>query len=90
MVLRENQVNSVILISTAIHGCAPPPAGTNTRDIPPNLQQGFNYLQVYTYECIEGYETTDPVVTVCRPDGTKSLGTAPTCISKLFHQFAQV
>ena len=62
--------------------CPRPEPGINTDDVPDSLSGGLDYLETYTYSCMEGYTTTDDLCTVCQPDGTLSLTTAPTCTSE--------
>ena len=64
--------------------CTGPPPGTNTINIPANLAQGMSYLQSYTYSCMEGYNTTDELCTVCQPDGSLSLTVPPICAGNFF------
>ena len=60
--------------------CDPPPAGTNTKDIPEELlEDGLTYLQSYTYSCLDGFFTTDEVFTKCQSDGSLSLADPPEC-----------
>ena len=62
--------------------CGAPPSGTNTVTLPPEVADGLDYLESYTYQCIEGYSTTDELCTVCQPDGNLSLSTPPNCTGK--------
>ena len=57
--------------------------GVNTEALTANEIDGLSYLESYTYSCKEGYNTTDPLTTLCQPDGSLSLSTAPECTGKL-------
>ena len=63
--------------------CPAPSAGINTVVLPDNLQYGLEYLESYTYSCIEGYNTTDELCTVCQPDGSLSLTRPPQCTGNI-------
>ena len=58
--------------------------GTNTIPVPANLEQSLKYLSSYTYSCKEGYTTTDPLTTICQPDGSLSLTTPPSCNGEFY------
>lgn len=58
--------------------CDSPGNGTNTVPIPPNIADGMTYLESYTYSCMEGYSTNDPLCVVCQPDSTLSIS-PPVC-----------
>ena len=62
--------------------CPRPEPGINTDDVPDSLSGGLDYLETYTYSCMEGYTTTDDLCTVCQPDGTLSLTKPPNCTGK--------
>ena len=49
-----------------------------------NEIDGLSYLESYTYSCKEGYATTDPLTTLCQPDGSLSLTRPPECSGKFF------
>ena len=54
--------------------------GTNTIPVSTML---LEYMETYTYSCMEGYRTTDELCTVCQYDGTLTLaGDEPNCTSK--------
>ena len=53
--------------------------GVNTVNLTANEIDGLSYLESYTYSCIEGYTTTDPLTTLCQPDGSLSVTNPPTC-----------
>ena len=58
--------------------CAALPAGNNTRSLVDNLA-GSAVGTNYTYECLDGYNTSSGgLVTECLPSGEWSLS-APTC-----------
>ena len=61
---------------------APATPGAGGEPLPVDVADGLDYLESYTYSCMEGYNTTDDLCTVCQPDGTLSLTTAPTCTSE--------
>ena len=56
--------------------------GTNTVYVPDSLSDGLIYQESYTYSCMEGYNTTDELFTVCQANGALSLATPPNCIGK--------
>ena len=58
---------------------APATPGVGVEPLPSDVAYGMKYLESYTYSCMEGYTTTDDLCTVCQPDGTLSLTTAPNC-----------
>ena len=58
--------------------CPAPAEGTFTDPIPDNILNGMMYLQSYTYTCLAGYITDDPLTVQCQPDGTLSI-TPPVC-----------
>ena len=64
--------------------CDAPAAGTNTVARPPDVADGLDYLESYTYQCMEGYSTTDELCTVCQPDGSLSLTTPPNCSGLIY------
>ena len=66
-------VSSLLIIEIT---CPKPAPGTNTVDVPDNLN--MTYLDTYTYSCSEGFITTDELCTVCQPDGTLS-SSPPSC-----------
>ena len=57
--------------------CGAPDNGTNT--VPVDESTNILFNEGYCYECLPGYETTDPLVTVCQADGTFSLSPPPNC-----------
>ena len=61
--------------------CGAPGKGTNTVAVPTDYAAG--YLDVYVYECVDGYSTGSVVnrISICKTDGTWSL--AATCYCKL-------
>ena len=70
------------VVAFSVVFCDKPSEGVNTEVVPPTLNGGLSYLEIYTYSCLAGYETTDELSTVCKPDGTLSLATPPTCHGK--------
>ena len=59
--------------------CGVPPAVNNTAEVP---QIPVSFEGTYTYSCLAGYETSDPLTTQCQSDGSWSLTTPPTCNSE--------
>ncbi|XP_067947632.1 sushi, von Willebrand factor type A, EGF and pentraxin domain-containing protein 1-like [Watersipora subatra] len=59
--------------------CDAPANGTNTKPVPACLETGMIYLDIYQYECMEGYSTDDELCLVCLPDGSLSLDFPPVC-----------
>ena len=59
--------------------CAALPAGNNTKSVSDDLA-GFAVGTNYTYECLDGYNSSsDSLVATCLPSGEWSLST-PTCL----------
>ena len=56
--------------------------GVNTVNLTANEIDGLSYLESYTYSCIEGYTTTDPLTTLCQPDGSLSVTNPPNCTGR--------
>ena len=69
--------------------CPAPSPGVNTVSLTANEIDGLSYLESYTYSCMEGYNTTDPLTTICQPDGSLSLTTPPVCNGE-FHQINNI
>ena len=59
--------------------CPAPKAGNNTKKVPTTP---LTYLQIYNYTCLEGYNTTDTLYTVCQYNGMLSLTVPPNCVGK--------
>ena len=58
--------------------CDAPTYENNIKAVDSSFQ--FRRGQLYTYECNEGYETADDVVTTCNADGTWTLEKSlPSC-----------
>ena len=74
-------VNQFIVCILAIT-CPGLSAGVNTVNLTTNEIDGLSYLESYTYSCIEGYTTTDPLTTLCQPDGSLSLTNPPNCTGR--------
>ena len=72
------QLNVCILAIT----CPGLSEGVNTVSLTANEIDGLSYLESYTYSCIEGYATTDPVTTLCQPDGSLSVTNPPNCTGR--------
>ena len=53
------------------------------RDLPDDVTDGLSYLESYTYSCMEGFNTTDELCTVCQPDGSLSVTNLPNCTGKM-------
>ena len=73
------QLNVCILAIT----CPGLSEGVNTVNLTANEIDGLSYLESYTYSCMEGYATTDPLTTLCQPDGSLSVTNPPNCTGRL-------
>ena len=69
---------------------APATPDAGGEPLPVDVADGLDYLESYTYSCMEGYTTTDDLCTVCQPDGTLSLTTAPTCTSEFIFVYFSI
>ena len=57
--------------------CGNPPNGIKTESVPEDLT--LNYLDVWNYTCLPGYETCDEMSTYCQLNGSFSLKQPPNC-----------
>ena len=77
-------VSVMYVLVVAITCPAPAAHGVGVEPLPSfGAENKLKYLESYTYSCMEGYTTTDDLCTVCQPDGTLSLTTAPNCTGEL-------
>ena len=61
--------------------CPPPSQGKNTLPVPNGR---LAHLEVFLYQCQDGYITDDKTHVFCQPDGSLSSTDGPTCLRKSY------
>lgn len=76
-----------VFIILEITGCEAPREGYHT--VPQNTTDFYTFDDTYTYACLDGYESDQPLTVTCLTDGTWS-SHPPECTGKnLWYSYAK-